>query len=450
MKGGRRRRGLHVVPREKPTSPRAGPTAATAVAAATSCSRPTPRSPRSSTTTSSATSRPQRGTARQGRDPPRCARRRPRAARCRSGTVVRDAETGELLGDLAHPGQRVVVARGRPRRTRQHPLRDADAARARRSPSSASPPRSAGSTLEMKLLADAALVGMPSVGKSSLIARMTRRAAQDRRLPVHDARAEPRRGEGGRAQLRRRRRARAHRGRAARARASATRSCVTSSARALILHVVDLSGGYEGARRRRGLRGHRRASSRCTPTELAERPRIVVGNKIDVAGRRGGLGAAARRGPRPTARPYFAVSARHRRGRRRAGPRRRRAGARAAARSGRDRGGASSGSGRHEPAATGSSPCATSAGGVFEVDRPRRRAHGHHDRMEQRGGRRLPAEAAGQGGRREGARRRPGAVDGDEVRIAGRTFDVRAGVTRDPEVVYIEDEPTKPMGRRTR
>ena len=42
------------------------------------------------------------------------------------GTVVRDASTGELLGDLVAGGQRLVVAARRPRRPRQRPLRHPD------------------------------------------------------------------------------------------------------------------------------------------------------------------------------------------------------------------------------------------------------------------------------------------------------------------------------------
>ena len=34
-----------------------------------------------------------------------------------------------------------------------------------------------------------------------------------------------------------------------------------------------------------------------------------------------------------------------------------------------------------------------------------------------------------------------GAVDGDEIRIAGRAFDFESALARDPEVGYIEDEP---------
>ncbi len=88
------------------------------------------------------------------------------------GTIVRDAETGEFLGDLTRDGQQLVVVRGGGGgRGNRHFTTST-----RRAPTFAElgePGEEAWLELELKLLADAALVGLPSVGKSSLIARMS-------------------------------------------------------------------------------------------------------------------------------------------------------------------------------------------------------------------------------------------------------------------------------------
>ncbi len=120
------------------------------------------------------------------------------------GTVVKDAD-GDVLVDMTSPGMRY---RRRPRRHRRPRQRGARNPK-RKAPGFAllgTPGLEGDVLLELKTVADVALVGYPSAGKSSLIAALLGRAAQDRRLPVHDAAPEPRRRPGGRDPLHGRRR----------------------------------------------------------------------------------------------------------------------------------------------------------------------------------------------------------------------------------------------------
>ena len=93
------------------------------------------------------------------------------------GTVVREyfeeeGEVGEMIADLTHDGESVTVARGgMGGRGNIHFVTST-----RRAPAFAElgePAEERWIELEMKLMADAALVGMPSAGKSSLIAKMS-------------------------------------------------------------------------------------------------------------------------------------------------------------------------------------------------------------------------------------------------------------------------------------
>jgi GTP-binding protein len=93
------------------------------------------------------------------------------------GTQVHEYDTdakqaGLLIADLTHAGQRVVVAKGgQGGRGNIHFVSST-----RRNPSFAElgePAQECWVEMTMKLMADAALIGMPSVGKSSLIAYMT-------------------------------------------------------------------------------------------------------------------------------------------------------------------------------------------------------------------------------------------------------------------------------------
>lgn len=86
------------------------------------------------------------------------------------GTVIRNAETGKLIADLVHPEQRVILAQGgRGGRGNAH-----FASSTRQTPrfsEKGEPGEQFRLKLELKLLADVGVIGLPNVGKSSLIAQ---------------------------------------------------------------------------------------------------------------------------------------------------------------------------------------------------------------------------------------------------------------------------------------
>lgn len=89
-----------------------------------------------------------------------------------AGTLVKDAETGEVLADLVHEGDEAVVAKGG-RGGRGNAKFATSANRAPTFAELGEPGEGRTLLLELKLLADVGLVGYPSVGKSSIIASVS-------------------------------------------------------------------------------------------------------------------------------------------------------------------------------------------------------------------------------------------------------------------------------------
>lgn len=84
------------------------------------------------------------------------------------GTVVTDADTGEVIADLTEHGQKAVIARGG-RGGRGNTRFATPANPAPELSEHGEPGQERDVVLELKLLADVGLVGFPSVGKSTLL-----------------------------------------------------------------------------------------------------------------------------------------------------------------------------------------------------------------------------------------------------------------------------------------
>ncbi|MBR3315956.1 MAG: GTPase ObgE [Atopobiaceae bacterium] len=228
-----------------------------------------------------------------------------------AGTVVRelDAETMEPLyeiADLTQPGERVTVAPGGVGgRGNIHFVTSV-----RRAPAFAEkgePAREHWIELEMKLMADVALVGMPSVGKSSLIARIS--AARPKVADYPFTTLVPNLGV-----------VRAKDGRsfvaadvpgliegASEGRGLGHRFLRHIERTALILHLVDVTGGYED---RDPVEDYRTIDEELAAyaQELAERPQVVVANKCDMPGVEENI-ARLREAAERDGKQFFAISA---------------------------------------------------------------------------------------------------------------------------------------------
>ena len=227
------------------------------------------------------------------------------------GTVVRelDPETMEPsyeIADLTHPGEQVVVAPGGVGgRGNIHFVTST-----RRAPAFAEkgePAREHWVELEMKLMADVALVGMPSVGKSSLIARIS--AAKPKIADYPFTTLVPNLGV---------------------VRAPGGASFVVADVPGLIegasegrglgheflrhiertafnVHIVDVTGGFEG---RDPVDDYHTINAELAAyaTDLASRPMVVVANKCDMPGADEAV-ERVRAAAEADGRRFFAISA---------------------------------------------------------------------------------------------------------------------------------------------
>jgi len=88
------------------------------------------------------------------------------------GTIVKDKETGELLADLFHDGQQIVLVKGgEGGKGNKHFTTSTN--RAPRFAQEGQQGEEKRLKLELKLIADIGIIGLPNVGKSTLLSRLS-------------------------------------------------------------------------------------------------------------------------------------------------------------------------------------------------------------------------------------------------------------------------------------
>ncbi|NLL52307.1 MAG: GTPase ObgE [Peptococcaceae bacterium] len=195
-----------------------------------------------------------------------------------AGTLVKDADTEEVLADLTKHGQRVVIAQGG-RGGRGNARFISNQNKAPTVAEKGEPGEERWLLLELKLLADVGLVGFPNVGKSTLISKVS--AARPKIANYHFTTLSPNLGvvevedesfvmadipgiiEG------------AHTG------AGLGHEFLRHIERTrLLLHIIDISGS-EGRDPLEDFQVINRELKQYSQA-LAERPMVVVPNKIDL------------------------------------------------------------------------------------------------------------------------------------------------------------------------
>ena len=221
------------------------------------------------------------------------------------GTVIYDDHSGDQLADLAVPGQTMIVARGG-RGGRGNARFATPTHRAPRRADPGEPGEERTLRLELKLLADVGVIGLPNAGKSTLLSAIS--AARPKIADYPFTTLTPQLGV---------------------ARDAAGRSFVVADIPGIIegahegkglglqflrhvertrlmLHLIDIGVGRQGDPVKE-FEVLRRELAAYQP-ELAEKPLVLAANKIDIKGAGRDL-TALRRYAKKEKIPFFAISA---------------------------------------------------------------------------------------------------------------------------------------------